>query len=649
MSRLVFSVKTHLVCALLLVMIGVSPAFAQSSGFTYQGRLTDGGTAANGNYDLQFALWDSLSGGAQIGSTQTVNSVAVSNGVFSVALDFGVNSFPGANRFLEISARPSGAGSFTLLTPRQQIGSTPYAVRSVSAGNADTAISAATATNATQLGGVAASQYVQTSDSRLNDARTPTPGSSNYIQNTNSQQSGTNFNISGNGTVGGIVSGNVVNAGTQFNIGGTRILTVNGANGTNSNIVAGVGAGASLTPNNNNGIFNSFFGFNAGNQTTTGGLNAFFGSGAGQSNTLGSSNSFFGNAAGINAATGAHNSFFGDSAGAFNQGGDNSYFGAETGLSNSTGNNNSFFGSGAGSSVHNGSNNTLIGARAEADENLTNATAIGANAVVQASNSLVLGSITGLGQATSDTNVGIGTALPSKRLDVHASTAGDGISLSGSGPGYFLNAGNLAAEAALGFAGSAGFYSSSALQGDIVLRNLGGRVLLQHGAGGAALIVNSTGTVAIPTLGSAGGTSLCRNSANEISTCSSSLRYKTNVLPFLGGLEIINRLRPIRFTWKQDGTKDIGFGAEEVEKVAPLFTFKNDKGEIEGVRYDRLGVIFVNAFKEQQAQIEKQQEQINKDQAQIKQAQSALIEQRSELEALRKLVCRSHRRSGLCK
>ena len=69
-------------------------------------------------------------------------------------------------------------------------------------------------------------------------------------------------------------------------------------------------------------------------------------------------------------------------------------------------------------------------------------------------------------------------------------------------------------------------------------------------------------------------------------------------------MNIINRLRPISFTWKQDGVKDIGFGAEEVEKVAPLFTFRNDKGEIEGVRYDRLGVIFVNAFKEQQAQIE---------------------------------------------
>jgi hypothetical protein len=137
-----------------------------------------------------------------------------------VTLDFGANSFPGSSRFLEVSARTIGAGSFTLLTPRQQVTSTPYAVRSASSANADNATNAATATNATQLGGIAASQYVQTNDSRLADARLPTAGSPNYVQNTNSQQPATNFNVSGNGTIGGTLTGNIVNSSTQFNIGG---------------------------------------------------------------------------------------------------------------------------------------------------------------------------------------------------------------------------------------------------------------------------------------------------------------------------------------------------------------------------------------------------------------------------------------------
>src|SRR5438874_13758866 len=99
--KLLFTDSFQLVAIVMLVLLGTSVASAQTSSFTYQGRLTDGGTAAIGNYDLQFALWDSISGGSQIGSTQTLNTVAVSNGVFRVTLDFGANSFTGANRFLE--------------------------------------------------------------------------------------------------------------------------------------------------------------------------------------------------------------------------------------------------------------------------------------------------------------------------------------------------------------------------------------------------------------------------------------------------------------------------------------------------------------------------------------------------------------------
>src|SRR5438874_4863507 len=290
----------------LAILFSASSVVAQTSSFTYQGRLTDGGTAANGNYDLQFALFDSLSGGTQIGSTQTLNAVAVTGGVFTVSLDFGANSFSGANRFLEISARPSGTGSFTLLTPRQPVTATPYAVRSVNAGAADAlssacsscvqdsqissvsgnkvsgtvasatnATNATTATNATQLGGIAPSQYVQTNDSRLSDARPPTPGSSNYIQTNPSSAQSASFNISGNGTVGGALSGNVVNAADHFNLNNQPVMSVSGcASSPNGNTFVGIGAGTSNTLCD--GIINTFFGNLAGNKNTTGRSNSFF-------------------------------------------------------------------------------------------------------------------------------------------------------------------------------------------------------------------------------------------------------------------------------------------------------------------------------------------------------------------------------------
>src|ERR1044072_7593298 len=128
--------KSRIFLAAAFVLLVTTQTWAQTSAFTYQGKLNDGGIPANGNYDLRFALFDSAVSGAQIGATQTASNVTVSGGIFTASLDFGVNAFPGASRFLEISARPSGGSSFTLLTPRQPITAAPYAVRSL---NADTA------------------------------------------------------------------------------------------------------------------------------------------------------------------------------------------------------------------------------------------------------------------------------------------------------------------------------------------------------------------------------------------------------------------------------------------------------------------------------------------------------------------------------
>src|SRR5258708_7036321 len=82
---------------------------AQGTAFTYQGRLNDGVNPASGIYDLQFTIYDAASGPTQQGATLTNATTAVSNGQFTVTLDFG-NQFPGANRWLEIGVRTNGGG-----------------------------------------------------------------------------------------------------------------------------------------------------------------------------------------------------------------------------------------------------------------------------------------------------------------------------------------------------------------------------------------------------------------------------------------------------------------------------------------------------------------------------------------------------------
>ena len=97
------------------------------TGFTYQGYLTDGGSPTNGAYDLQFKLFNDASVGTQVGSTVTKGDVVVSEGIFTVGLDFG-DVFDGTAYWLEIWVRPGAStGGYQQLLPRQPLTTVPYA------------------------------------------------------------------------------------------------------------------------------------------------------------------------------------------------------------------------------------------------------------------------------------------------------------------------------------------------------------------------------------------------------------------------------------------------------------------------------------------------------------------------------------------
>jgi len=100
---------------------------------TYQGRLTDGPASANGNYSLRFAIYGAANSGNSVGPTLTVTNVAISNGYFTVNLNFGSGVFSGEARWLALEAATNG-GTFTLLSPRQSINPSPFALYSASSG-----------------------------------------------------------------------------------------------------------------------------------------------------------------------------------------------------------------------------------------------------------------------------------------------------------------------------------------------------------------------------------------------------------------------------------------------------------------------------------------------------------------------------------
>ncbi len=191
-----------LIFTLALCLLNLS-SNAQTTAFNYQGSLTDGGTPANGSFLMQFKLFDALAGGTQIGATLNDVAVTAADGTFSAKLDFGSGALPGANRWLEIAVRRNASEAYVTLSPREQIASSPYAVRTLSAAVAD---------DAQKLGGVNASEYLTTSSAN-----------NSFIRNSTQLQTA-NLHISGNGVFGGQVSINTpINPNFHLDIlGGTR-------------------------------------------------------------------------------------------------------------------------------------------------------------------------------------------------------------------------------------------------------------------------------------------------------------------------------------------------------------------------------------------------------------------------------------------
>ncbi len=713
---------------LTLAVLLSSEAHAQTTAFSYQGKLTDNGSPANGQYDFQFKLFDTATVGAgtQQGSTFPVSNLMVTEGTFTVQLDFGAAVFSGPARFLEIAVKKISDPNFTALSPRQQVAASPYAIHTL---NADgLSVACVGCITSSQIQSVQGSQVAGNISGNQISGAIPVAslpaGSASYIQNGTGQQAATNFNISGNGTIGGnlnvngALSLNIVNAQTQFNLAGNRVLAAPGT----SNLFAGINAGAANTTGDSNslfgvnagqmnttgvastfigsnagqnntasfntfvgssaglnnttggansffgqgaglfntsGNFNSLFGTNAGNRNTTGHDNAFYGNDAGFNNTTGLSNAFFGRSAGVSNTTGRDNSFFGFNAGSSNTtssansffgsgvgavttGSANAFFGASTGLSNTTGNHNSFFGFGAGFANTTGDENSFFGTGA-GQSNTTGrinsfvGQAAGTNNTTGGGNSF-FGSFAGSSNTTGSNNtfIGGGAGTPDFSTQVNFSTAiGAGARVSTSNtivlgttsektliPGKVVMGGG---GGAIG-GGDAEVFNTGVIEGIFT-----GNVVLYQ------LSTLTPSPVHVCTIATQVGNGFGGDALTRCTSSSSSVKNKTNAQPFSSGLDVINRLKPIAFKWKGGGS-DFGLNAEEVAEVEPLFVTRNDKGEVEDVKEGSLDLLFINAFKEQQAQIKQQHQEIE-----------TLKKRQQDFDVLKALVCSDHPDVAPCK
>ena len=109
---------------------------AQSAAISFQGQLADGNVPATGRYDFVFRLFGAATGGAEVAPTVLTADLAVTNGHFSVALDFGVAAYAGGPpRWVQVEVRTaSTADAYSALLPRTALTPVPFALYALTAG-----------------------------------------------------------------------------------------------------------------------------------------------------------------------------------------------------------------------------------------------------------------------------------------------------------------------------------------------------------------------------------------------------------------------------------------------------------------------------------------------------------------------------------
>ena len=296
----------------------LSTCFAQGTAFTYQGQLQNNGSPASGTYNLTFSLYTNNAGGTAVAEPVTNNAVVVTNGLFTVLINFGSDPFTGATNWLQIGVESNGVSGFTTLTPRQELTPVPYAIFANTASNV--------------LGTVPTEQ--------LSGALLPAQLPSIVVTNDETSVTLSNVTISGILTLpapatidsgGGSLLQHYVGdnfyaglgAGTPTNSGGANTGIGDYALGNNVNGADNTAIGYEALNANTNGADNTASGNRALNANTSGNDNSAYGRQALESNVSGSDNTAIGYQALDNDTGGSQNTAVGSSALGNSAGGSN--------------------------------------------------------------------------------------------------------------------------------------------------------------------------------------------------------------------------------------------------------------------------------------------------------------------------------------
>ena len=289
---------------------------------------------------------------------------------------------------------------------------------------------------------------------------------------------------------------------------------------------------------------------------------------------------------------------------------------------NTSGSFNTAIGQGALHTNTTGEYNTAIGYGAILNSGgINNSAAIGAQTRVDCSNCMVLGSVNGINNATSNVRVGIGTTNPTSALHVRQGSAGGSapygpLSVETNSAAYFglLTPDNFESGIIFG-------KNSNNVSGGIVYNNGANPDGMQFRVSGnnTRMVINSLGQVGIGTTLPTQALHVVGNvCASGVFLACSDVRYKRDLVHIHNPLQSVLSMNGVYYLWKTDEfpnlnfptARQLGFSAQEVELFFPEIVMTDANG-YKSVDYGRLTPVLVEAIKEQQQQINNLEKQLN--------------------------------------
>ncbi len=306
-------------------------AHAQGTAFAYQGQLQNNGSPASGTYNLQFTLYTNATTGTSVAGPVTTNGVVISNGLFTVTIDFGSAVWNGATNWLQIGVETNKATSFTSLMPRQRILPAPYAIFAEGA-------NATGLTGTVQNGQLAYNSITVNAGTGLSGGGTVALGGSTTLNN-----AGVTALTAGDGVTVSASSGPItLGLGSTLTLGSLPVSIITGGTpvlyaDNNENFFAGYQAGnVDMSGFQNIAVGQiALLNNTSGYQNTAVGYGALFGNTNGIDNTANGYAALFANTSGShNTAVGINSLTFNTSGSGNTAVGDSALFGNSTGSDN---------------------------------------------------------------------------------------------------------------------------------------------------------------------------------------------------------------------------------------------------------------------------------------------------------------------------